>query len=464
MLTVRSISKRYGSVLALDGVSAEFREGEVHAVLGENGAGKSTLMGVLGGFVAPDSGDARLDDRPLPLGDAAKCRRAGIELVHQHFMLVPAFSVEENLQLARLKRTTTSPDLPKRLGWQVSGASITRDLSVGEKQRLEIVKALETDAKVMIFDEPTAVLAREEVEELFGLLRRLRDDGRIVILIAHKLSEVLAIADRVTVLRRGQVVASASRSEVDERTLAEWMVGELPPRKAISSAEPVGEAILTVRDLRVQGDRGELAVRGVDLQVRAGEVVGVGGVDGNGQVELAEAIAGVRPSVSGTMTGPDTVGYIPQDRQMDGLALGLTIYENLLVGGYQRPELISGPFLRPTAIRKWTERLVASFDIRIGKMSDPVGSLSGGNQQKVVVSRTLDRHPKLIVAVNPTRGLDFRSASFVHDQLRLAAVNGAAILLISTDLDELFALSDQAFFLTRGELLTAQDARSVVGG
>ncbi|MGV3618197.1 MAG: ABC transporter ATP-binding protein [Fimbriimonas sp.] len=476
-LEVREVTKRYGRLVALDRVTASFGPGEIHAVLGENGAGKSTLMAVMAGFVAPNSGTVTLDGNEIPLGRAFDCKRLGIEMIHQHFTLVPAFTVAENLALARLDglnqmariedRARPSLDAAERLGWRIDPKAPVRDLAVGAQQRLEILKALGGDAQVLIFDEPTAVLAPDEVEDLFRVLRTLRDEGRVVVLIAHKLSEVLAIADRVTVLRRGAVVATALRGEVDEARLATWMVGEMPARTAKSETRPEGAAGLTVEGLVVEGDRREEAVRGVSFEIHRGEVFGVGGVDGNGQFELAEAIAGVRPTAKGTVRWegePPTVGYIPQDRQHDGLALGLSVQENLLIGGYRRPEFRRGPLLRTDRITAWARRLIERFAIKVDGPRTRVAALSGGNQQKVVVSRTLDASPPLLVAVNPTRGLDFRSTEFVHNQIRDARDRGAAVLLVSTDLDELFSLSDRTAFMSRGQLTVGDDARALLGG
>jgi simple sugar transport system ATP-binding protein len=433
-------------------------------------------MGVMAGFVTPNEGTVTLDGQAIPLGRAFDCKRLGIEMIHQHFTLVPAFSVAENLALARLEglaemarvpeRAKASLDAAQRLGWRVDPDAPVRDLAVGEQQRLEILKALGGEARVLIFDEPTAVLSPDEVDDLFRVLRTLRDEGRIVVLIAHKLSEVLAIADRVTVLRRGKWVATAARADVDETKLAEWMVGEMPPRaeKAERRATTPG---LAVRDLEVRGDRDEVAVRGVSFEVRRGEIFGIGGVDGNGQLELAEAIAGVREVNAGAIewAGDDKrVGYVPQDRQHDGLALGLSVQENMLLGGYRRPEFHRGPFLRLERISGWARKLIDRFDIKVAGPRVRVAALSGGNQQKVVVSRTLDARPSLLVVVNPTRGLDIRATEFVHAQIRLARDQGAAVMLVSTDLDELFALSNRTAFMSRGELTVGDDARALLGG
>lgn len=480
MLEVRNVVKRYGPVVALDDVSAAFSPGEIHAVLGENGAGKSTLMGVISGFAMPDRGAVEWDGKSIPLGRAFDCKRAGIEMIHQHFTLVPDFTVVENLALARLdgmweasrvhERARPSLEAAKRLGWEVDPDAKVRTLPVGVQQRLEILKALGGEGKTLILDEPTAVLSPDEVEDLFRVLRQLRDEGRIVILIAHKLSEVLAIADRVTVLRKGRLVATAPRAEVDAATLAEWMVGEMPeaPEARQTSTGKVG---LVVKGLGVQGDRGETAVRNVSFEVRQGEVLGIGGVDGNGQIELAEAIAGVRGSTGKRewdgrpiADSPARIGYVPQDRQTDGLAMGMSVEENLLIGNDRRTELARSGLLKRSAIHGWAEELIKRFEIRTPGPSQRIAGLSGGNQQKVVVSRTLDRNPELLVVVNPTRGLDIRASVFVHSRILEARDKGAAVLLISTDLDELTALSDRTLFLTRGEFATGSGAEALVGG
>jgi ABC-type uncharacterized transport system ATPase subunit len=480
MLEVRNIGKRYGRVVALENVSATFRPGEIHAVLGENGAGKSTLMSVMSGFASPDSGTVELDGKAIPLGRAFDCKRLGIEMIHQHFTLVPEFTVAENLALARLdglwegvrvtERAAPSLAAAKRLGWPIEPEAKVRTLPVGVLQRLEILKALGGNAQVLILDEPTAVLSPEEVLDLFRVLRQLRDEGRIVILIAHKLSEVLAIADFVTVLRRGRFVASASRAEVDEKVLAAWMVGEMPLLPEAGSDGKFGAAGLSVHDLTVLGDRGEKAVRGVSFDVRSGEVLGIGGVDGNGQIELAEAVAGVR-KFSGRVewggrpvaVSAPRVGYVPQDRQIDGLAMGMSVEDNLLVGNDRQASLAKGAVLRSSAIRRWAAGLIERFEIRTSSAAARVAELSGGNQQKVVVSRTLDALPELLVVVNPTRGLDIRASVFVHTQILEARKRGAAVLLVSTDLDELVALSDRTVFLSRGELAEGSGAGALVG-
>jgi simple sugar transport system ATP-binding protein len=476
LLRVVGVSKRFGPVQALDDVSVQFDSGVIHGVLGENGAGKSTLMHVVAGFARPDCGEGSIGGTPLPFGDPIACRRAGIEMVHQHFMLVPAFTVAENLALARDEpllrrsdpRSAAGPalHLARDLGWDIDPDAATGDLPVGAQQRVEILKALAGNSRVLILDEPTAVLSPPEVEDLFRVLRTLRAQGKAIVLIAHKLDEVLAIVDRVTVLRGGRVVAETSIEATDARQLAQWMVGELPET---ASALPAGDGspALVARDLKVSGDRGEVRIRGVDLEIRRGEVLGVGGVDGNGQIELAEALAGIRPFTGrveweGT-AGLPSVAYIPQDRQVDGLALPMTIEENLLLGRLDSDDLGRGPFLRRRRIAQWARELVARFSIKAASIDDPVATLSGGNQQKVVVARSLDHVPDLLVAVNPTRGLDIRAAESVRRAILDAARRGAAVLLVSTDLDELHSTASRCVFLDRGRL-AAGFADALSGG
>jgi simple sugar transport system ATP-binding protein len=461
VLVVAGIDKRYGPVRALRGVGATFAPGEIHAVLGENGAGKSTLMGVLAGFVTPDAGTATLDGSPLPFGRPQAVAALGIAMVHQHFMLVPDFSVAENLALARLERLSgpcdvsalakPALDLAETLGWSVDPRARTGGLPVGVQQRVEILKALSGNARVLILDEPTAVLGADEVEDLARVLRALRDQGKAVVLIAHKLSEVFAVADRLTVLRRGVKVAESLVADTDPSQVANWMVGEMPvPRPNPPSA--IGEEVLRLEGVSARSDRGEIALRDVTLAVREGEVVGIGGVDGNGQVELAETIVGVRAPSSGTLRiASGRIGYVPQDRQQDGLALNMSLQDNMILSGAP-DRLFAGPFLRPREIVRWTRDLVERFQIKIGSLADPARSLSGGNQQKIVVSRNLDTPPRILVAVNPTRGLDVQAARFVHESIREATRAGTAVVLVSTDLDELADLADRTYFLSRGEL------------
>ncbi|RYG44459.1 ABC transporter ATP-binding protein [bacterium] len=460
-LSVASVSKRFGPSVALRNVSAEFLPQEIHAVLGENGAGKSTLMGVMAGFVTPDAGTVSLDGEAMPLGQAFDARRRGIGMIHQHFTLVPALTVRENLALAQLpglarvvrseSLARSSLDAAKRLGWTVDPDQPVRQLSVGQRQRLEILKALGGDARVLIFDEPTAVLTPSEVDELFDTLRQLRGEGRIVILIAHKLAEVMAIADRVTVLRRGEKVAESAIAETDAQQLALWMVGEETPAVRSVSAAP-GAPLVRLSGVTVRGDRQEEAVKELSLEIRTGEILAIGGVDGNGQNELAEAMAGVRPLAGGTMSTVENIGYVPQDRQGDGLAVGMSIQDNLLIVGHREPTLAPHGWLASRKIADWAKSLVERFDVRAGGIQAKVAGLSGGNQQKVVIARALAERPDLLVAINPTRGLDLKATAFVHAQILAARDTGAAVAVFSTDREELAALGDRVVYMSRGRL------------
>jgi general nucleoside transport system ATP-binding protein len=473
LISVRGATKSYGSVKALDRVDASIADGEIHAVLGENGAGKSTLMGVLAGFVVPEEGEILLGGEPLPLGSPSKIRSLGVALVHQHFMLVPQFSALDNLALDHLgslqglvprrEVRAKAEVLMKQVGWELDlDAPVTR-LPVGAQQRLEILKALMSGSRIIILDEPTAVLSPEEVLDLVRVLKALQTQGKTIILIAHKLSEVYAMADRVTVLRKGRLVAAASLEGLPEQTLADWMVGEIPKAISYPASEGRGPLLLKAEGLVVKGDRGEESVRGVDLELHAGEILGIGGVDGNGQLELAEALAGLRSSSSGEVESKETPAYIPQDRQVDGLALDMPIWENMLMSGLDRPELQSPPLISRRKAVEWAKSLIEKYSIKASSPLQTARSLSGGNQQKVVVSRTLSAQPNIIIAVNPTRGLDIRASQFVHEQLTAAAARGAGVLLFSTDLDELSLLSRRTYLMSSGRLRVG-GAAAYLGG
>ena len=503
-LSMRGVTKRYDSIVALNAVDFEARSGEIHALLGENGAGKSTLMQILAGLVKVDSAEISLNGSPVSINSPSAARTLGIAMVHQHFTLVPAFTIAENLALdlpdnrsflQRLKQGFAySPGVSaeralqtaKNLGWELSPNARVSDLPVGTQQRVEIVKALAADANLLIFDEPTAVLAPNEVEELFTVLRRLRDQGKAVVLIAHKLAEIMAVADRVTVLRRGAVAATTRVSDTSLEQLAFWMVGEIAPQESEnsmvspnSSLPPTSKAFneayvskisaplagekeaFVASDITVSGDRGETLLRGLNIRVKSGEILGIGGVDGNGQMELAEILVGLRKQSRGNLSwkgglfspgnSPST-GYVPQDRRRSGLALSMSVQDNLLFDAVKSGDFKRGAFLNKKKLEKLSNDLIEEFDIRTSDSSSPVSSLSGGNQQKIVVARSFYSNPEWIVVVNPTRGLDFNAARFVHSQLRKAKARGASIVLISTDLDEIAALADQSAILAGGSL------------
>jgi len=427
-------------------------------------------MQVLGGFVRPDVGRIDLNGRPLPIGDPIACRAIGVRMVHQHFMLVPSFTVWENLVLAGLgehrspeEGAEAAVELGRQLQWSIDPKARVGELPVGAQQRVEVLKAISGDSRVLIFDEPTAVLSPDEVDDLFGVLRRLRDQDRMILFIAHKVGEIRDIADRVTVLRRGKVTLTSAMAETSNDELVRAMVGDLPPALAIEHQQH-DAAVLVAEDLVVKGDRGQRAVDGVSFRTSAGEILGIGGVDGNGQVELAEALAGIRRLDTGRIHfSGGQAAYIPQDRQRDGLALALSIRDNLLLGGYRRAELYRGPWLTSSRVAKWTDDLIRRFQIKVGSPNDPASSLSGGNQQKIVVARALDSEPQLLIVVNPTRGLDVQATAYVHQTMSDAAGKGAAIVLFSTDLDELAALANRTLFMSAGKLGEA-NAASLVGG
>jgi simple sugar transport system ATP-binding protein len=511
-LEMRGITRRFGDLVALNDVTFTARAGEIHALLGENGAGKSTLMQILAGLYRIQEGEIRLDGRPVRIDSPRDAAAHGIAMVHQHFTLVEPFTVAENLALAAdarrpapgAKRRSFDPRqaaapafaMAERLGWSLAPDARVGSLPVGVQQRVEILKALQGEARLLIFDEPTAVLAPGEVEELFRLLRRLRGEGRTLIFISHKLNEVTALCDRVTVLRRGHRIATLPVSETDARGLAVLMVGEeasgRPPSPPTGypraepgtrpsgarggcggggvSAPPIiggpgGPAAggLTLNDLTVAGP-GRPAVDHLSVSVARGEILGLAGVDGNGQVELAEALWGIRPVAAGSISldgealTPSAsmrrrMGWIPQDRHRTGLVLGMSVRENLILAAHAWPSYRRGPFLRLGALRGLADRLVREFDIRVADPRQPAASLSGGNQQKIVIARALFHEPDLLIAVNPTRGLDIGATGYVHAQLRRARARGAAILLISTELDEVLALSDRVGVLYEGRLM-----------
>jgi ABC-type uncharacterized transport system ATPase subunit len=470
ILRAEQISKRFGKLQALANVNLELNSGEIHAVLGANGAGKSTLMSVIAGFYTPDSGTiTHANSAEFPLGKPFEVRKLGIEFIHQHFMLVEGLTVQENLALSQIEKPfetlraseklQPALELAEQFKWNLQLNEKVANLPVGQKQRLEILKALarlkhanQPESSILILDEPTAVLSVTEVEELFAMLRNLRETGLAIILIAHKLDEVMAVADQVTVLREGKVVAKSPIQKVNKQILAEWMFGETPPIQP-SVSQAIGETILQAQNIPIKKGK-------ATFTLSRGEIKGFGGVDGNGQTELAAAL--VNPKLrQGLSSKASTVAYIPQDRQGEGLALEMSIQDNLLITGYKRKELRFGPFLKTKQVKKWAESLVQKFSVKASSIEQPVGSLSGGNQQKVVIARTLSEPADLIVAVNPTRGLDLNAAQFVHDQLRKGAESGAAVALFTADRDEIQVLCTSAVYMRDGNLYESE--QSAVG-
>jgi general nucleoside transport system ATP-binding protein len=477
-LRLSGITKRFGDLVANDRIDLIAEGGEIHALLGENGAGKTTLMNVLDGLCRPDAGTILLDEHEARFADPGDAIRAGIGMVHQNFMLIPAFTVAENVMLGfertgplgfldKRQARAEIADLSRRFKLEVDPDALVGDLSVGQQQRVEIVKALARDAKLLILDEPTAVLTPQEIEELFSVMRALRQAGCAILFITHKLKEVLAIADRITVIRLGKVVGTLRPSETTEQELAALMVGrgvELAVEKG--PARP-GDVVLQVQQLTVVDETGRTVVDDVSFQVRAGEILAVAGVQGNGQTELAEAITGLAPPVTGSIMvdGRDLAGAppkeilragvanIPEDRLRDGLIGDFTIAENLILDSHDQQPFSRHGALDWGAIGKIAAERVKEFDIRAPSVRFPAKTLSGGNQQKVIVARELSRKIRLIIASQPTRGLDVGSIEYVHSRLVSARDAGAAVLLISAELDEVLALADRIVVMYRGRFV-----------
>ena len=476
-LELRQITKRFGTLVANRAVDFELRRGEIHALLGENGAGQSTLMNVLYGLQHPDEGEIVLEGRPVTIESSRKAIGLGIGMVHQHFMLVPVMTVAENLVLGDEPRrgplldyaaaARRARELSERFGLAVDPEARVQDLGVGAQQRVEILRALFHDAKVLVLDEPTAVLTAQEAQDLFKVLRALKAEGTGVIFISHKLNEVLDVADRITVLRRGEKIDTVPAEGATERSLARLMVGRDVLLRVEKDARAPGEPLLSVRGLSARDDRGLPAVRDVDLDVRAGEIVGLAGIDANGQSELIEAIMGLRKPDAGTVTvagrdvtgaGPREtldagVGHIAEDRHRRGLVLEFDLAENLALREYRAPRFSRHGFLKPKAMVAAGRRLIGEFDVRGGDPQTRAGSLSGGNQQKVVIARELDADPQVIIAAQPTRGLDVGAIEFVHRRLVEARDAGRGVLLVSLELEEIRSLSDRVLVIYEGEIV-----------
>ncbi len=478
ILQLEGITKIFPGVVANDDIDLTLNEGEILALLGENGAGKSTLMNILYGLYAPTAGRILVRGEEVAISGPQDAIARGIGMVHQHFMLVAPLTVTENVMLGdemvrngifldRRRAAARVREISDAYGLSVDPSALVRTLPVGVQQRVEIIKVLYRSADVLILDEPTAVLTPQEVDDLFGIIRNLVAGGKSIIFITHKLKEVMALADRIVVLRRGRVVGETTPAEASEETLANMMVGRnvlLSVEKA--PAQPK-EPVLQVENLQAMDDRHQLAVKGASFTVHAGEIVGLAGVQGNGQTELVAALMGMRAKLGGTVRIGDVdvtrasprkisecgVAYVPEDRQQDGLVLSFPVSDNLVLNTYYRKPYAQGLSLRRKTIEATAERLVTDFDVRTPSIDTEVSDLSGGNQQKVIVAREFDRPIKLLIASQPTRGLDVGSIEYIHSRIVEKRDAGAGVLLVSSELDEIMELADRILVMFRGELV-----------
>jgi general nucleoside transport system ATP-binding protein len=483
LLQMRGITKRFPGVLANDRVDFDVAPGEIHALFGENGAGKSTLMRILYGLHRPDEGEICLRGAPVAITSPAVAIQHGIGMIHQHFMLVQTLTVAENIALGLKSARGPLTDLGRvsggirqlsqAYGLKVDPEAYIWQLSVGERQRVEIIKALYRDVSLLVLDEPTAVLTPREVRDLFVVLKQLVADGLSIVFISHKVSEVLELSKRITVLRGGRKIATVDGADATMDELAEMMVGHEVAPVRVPSDRQRGPAGLAVSDLRVNGDRGAQAVRGLSLRVHAGEIVGVAGVSGNGQRELAEAIAGLRQPAGGLVeiAGVDVTGrqpqavreaglaYVPEERMRDALIGDFTVAENLILGATADPAYTRLGFLRHRAIRRHCRQLVAEFDVRTPGLDTPARNLSGGNIQKLIMARELSGSPKVLLVAQPTRGIDVSASAYIHRRLIGQRAGGTAVLVISEDLDELMTISDRILVIYEGAIISEVDPR-----
>jgi general nucleoside transport system ATP-binding protein len=476
-LEMRGLTRRFGTFVANDSIDLTVEPGEIHCLLGENGAGKSTLMNMLYGLLEPSEGEILVDGRPVTFADPGQAIAAGIGMVHQHFMLVPVFTVAENVMLGReqtrglgvLDRSAAATkvrELSERYGLAVDPEARVESLPVGVQQRVEIIKALANEAKVLILDEPTAVLTPQEIAELMGVMRELKAQGTSIVFITHKLREVKSVGDRITVIRRGSVVGTAP-PDTSEGELARMMVGRDVKLVVDKSAAKPGDVVVEVESLSVMDERSHLVVADVSFDVRAGEVLGIAGVQGNGQTELVKAVLGLLRPASGRvrLAGRDIstrgpaqslaagLGYIPEDRTHDGFVGAFSVRENLVLDLIRSDAYSRGLALRLDVMARNARERIDEFDIRTESPETPVSSLSGGNQQKVVVARELSRDLRALVAAQPTRGVDVGSIEFIHKRVVEARDRGAAVMLVSTELDEIFALSDRIAVMHEGRIV-----------
>lgn len=481
-LEIRNVTKRFPGVLANDSVNLVLKKGDIHALLGENGAGKSTLMNVIYGLYQPEEGEIFVDGQKVTIKDPNDAIAQGIGMVHQHFMLVPVFSVAENIMLGAEETKGATLDinmarqkirqLSAEYGLEVNPDAIVEELPVGLQQRVEIVKALYRDAKILVLDEPTAVLTPQEAEDLFKVMHQLTSRGVSIIFITHKLKEVLAVANAVTVMRRGKVVGSIDPKKTDERGLAAMMVGRDVLLRVDKDAAKPGGAVLQIKNLMVTDDRGVPVVRDVSLDVRAGEILGIAGVQGNGQTELAEVLTGLRRADSGKIVidGEEVpwenprylfehgMAHVPEDRHKHGLVLTYDLVDNVALNRYYKPPFAKGIQRDRNAVLKETVGLIEQYDVRTPGPNVKASTLSGGNQQKVIIARELSREIKLLVVNQPTRGLDVGSIEFIHRRIVEERDKGVAVLLISAELDEILGLADRIAVMFHGEVVATMPA------
>lgn len=476
VIEMREITKVFGEFVANDKINLELRKGEIHALLGENGAGKSTLMNMLAGLLEPTSGEIVVNGQVVKLDSPSKAASLGIGMVHQHFMLVEAFTVAENiilgseltkngvLDIARATREIN--ELSERYGLAVDPSAKVADISVGAQQRVEILKTLYRGADILIFDEPTAVLTPSEIDELMAIMKNLVKEGKSIILITHKLDEIRAVSDRVTVIRRGKSIETVEIAGATNADLAEMMVGRSVSFKTVKQAPQPKEVVLSIKDLVVNENRGVPAVKNLSLDVRAGEIVGIAGIDGNGQSELIQAITGLRKIESGSveLKGQSivglhprqitelSVGHVPEDRHRDGLVLEMMISENIALQTYYKEPLSKKGILNYTNIIDYAKKLMQEFDVRAASEIVTASALSGGNQQKAIIAREIDRNPDLLIVSQPTRGLDVGAIEYIHKRLIQERDNGKAVLVVSFELDEILNVSDRIAVIHDGKI------------
>lgn len=473
-----NIRKEFPGIVANDNITLSLKKGEIHALLGENGAGKSTLMGVLFGLYQPEKGVVKVNEQEVRITNPNVAKRLGIGMVHQHFKLVDNFTVTENIILGSEplkgisldinKAAKRIQELSKHYGLNVDPFAKIEDISVGMQQRVEIMKMLYREAEVLIFDEPTAVLTPNEIDELMKIMRNLINEGKSIIIITHKLKEIKAVADRCTVIRRGKSIGTVNVAEASEESLAEMMVGRHVSFKVDKKESTPGNIVLKIDSLSVKNNRKVMGLKNFSLEVKEGEIVGIAGVEGNGQSELVEAITGLRKAESGhiLLNGDEIVdipihqriekgvGHIPEDRQKRGLVLDYTLESNMVLEVYNKPPFAKYGLLNVAAIRKYAKKILDNFDVRSGEGPSSIArTLSGGNQQKAIIGREIELNPKLLIAVQPTRGLDVGSIEYIHKRLIEHRDNGNAVLLISLELDEVLQLSDRIAIVNNGELI-----------